>query len=98
MGDNRALTYSQSPFKDAPVHLVYIADLEKMGGDEAAKMVLAGMDTGFVAQNVYLYCATAGLNTGFRVTLHKEKLAETLKLRPTQKIMGAQSIGMPMGK
>ena len=98
MGDNHALTYSQSPFKDAPVHLVYIADLEKMSGDEAAKMVLAGMDTGFVAQNVYLYCATAGLNTGFRVTLHKEKLAETLKLRPTQKIMGAQSIGMPMGK
>ncbi len=98
MGDHRALTYSQSPFKDAPVHLVYVADLEKMGGDEAAKMVLAGMDTGFVAQNVYLYCATAGLNTGFRVTLHKEKLAETLKLRPTQKIMGAQSIGMPMSK
>lgn len=98
MGDHRGLTYTQSPFKDAPVHLVYIADLEKMGGDEATKMVLAGMDTGFVAQNVYLYCASARLNTGFRVSINKEKLAETLKLRPSQKIMGAQSIGMPLRK
>jgi hypothetical protein len=98
-GDIRALTYSQAPFKDAPVHLVFVADLEKMGvGEEAAKMVLAGMDTGFVAENVYLYCASDGLPTGFRVTLDKAKLGETLKLRPAQKIMGAQSVGLPKAK
>ena len=51
-----------------------------------------------MSQNVYLYCAAEGLNTGFRVTLDKEKLGNTLKLKPTQKIMGAQSIGLPKKK
>lgn len=98
MGDHRSLTYTQAPFKDAPVQLVYIADLEKMGEEDERKTLLAAMDTGFVAQNVYLYCASAGLNTGFRVSINREKLAEVLKLRPTQKILGAQSIGRPKGR
>lgn len=98
-GDIRSQTYTQPVFKDAPVNLVYISDLAKMGeGEEPVKMILTAMDTGFVAQNVYLYCASEGLNTGFRVTLDKEKLGKTLKLRPTQKIMGAQSVGLPKGK
>lgn len=94
-GDHRSLTYTQAPFKDAPVQLVFIADFERMGGDDERKTLLAAMDTGFVAQNVYLYCASAGLNTGFRVSINRERLAETLKLRPTQKILGAQSVGLP---
>ncbi len=54
-GDFRTQTYTQAPFKDAPIHLVYVADLAKMGeGEEGPKMVLAGMDTGVIAQNVYL--------------------------------------------
>jgi nitroreductase len=98
-GDIRSQTYTQPVFKDAPVDLVYVSDLAKMGeGEEPVKTILTAMDTGFVAQNVYLYCASEGLNTGFRVTLDKEKLGKTLKLRPTQKIMGAQSVGLPKGK
>jgi nitroreductase len=98
-GDIRSLTYTQAPFKEAPIHLVYIADLEKMGeGEEGSKLVLAAMDTGFVAENVYLYCASEGLATAYRVSIDKPKLAEAIKLRPTQRIMGAQSIGLPKGK
>jgi nitroreductase len=97
-GDNRSLTYTQDRFKDAPIHLVYIADLDKMEGDEGIKMVLAGMDTGFIAENVYLYCASEGLPTGFRVSMDKPKLSEALRLRPNQRIMAAQSIGLPKSK
>ncbi len=98
-GDFRSLTYTQAPFKDAPIHLVYIADLDKMGdGEEGSKMLLAAMDTGFVAENVYLYCASEGLNTGFRVSIDKANLAQALHLRPNQKIMAAQSIGLPKSK
>ena len=98
-GDVRSLTYTQTPFKDAPVNLVYVADLEKMGaGEEGSQLVLAGMDTGFVAQNVYLYCASAGLDTGFRVSMDKAKLAQALHLKPTQRIMAAQSVGLPKTK
>ncbi len=98
-GDIRSLTYTQvDRFKDAPVHLVYVADLAKTDGDEGRKMMMVAMDTGFVAENVYLYCATEGLNTAFRVSIDTEKLGQTMKLRPTQKIMAAQSIGLPKGK
>ncbi len=98
--DIRSLTYTQiDRFKDAPVHLVYVADLEKTGeGEEGAKMILTAMDTGFVAENVYLYCASEGLPSGFRVSIDKEKLGQAIKLRPTQKIMAAQSVGLPKGK
>ena len=99
MEDIRPLTYTQiDRFKDAPVHLVYIADLAKTDVEEGAAMLLAAMDTGFVAQNVYLYCASEGWPTGYLVSIHKDKLGEALKLRPKQKIMGAQSVGQPKGK
>jgi len=99
LGDHRQQTYTQAPFKEAPVHLVYVADFAKMGeGEESQKMTLAGMDTGFIAQNVYLYCASAGLNAGYRVSIDRPSLSQTAKLRPDQKIMGAQSVGLPKGK
>ena len=99
-GDIRALTYTQvDRFKDAPLNLVYIADLVKMGeGEEGSKLVLAAMNTGFIAENVYLYCASEGLPTAYRVSIDKPKLAEAIKLRPTKRIMGAQSIGLPKSK
>jgi len=99
-GDIRALTYTQvDRFKDAPLNIVYVADFEKMGdAEEARKMMLAAMDTGFIAQNVYLYCASENLPTCFRVSIDREKLAQAMKLRPTQKIMGAQSVGLPKAK
>jgi hypothetical protein len=98
-GDIRALTYTQDPFKEAPVHLVYVADLAKMGeADDSAKMILAAMDTGFIAENVYLYCASENLPTGYRVSIDKEKLGQAMKLQPTQRIMAAQSVGLPKGK
>ena len=62
------------------------------------KMMLASMDTGFIAENVYLYCASENLPTGFRAAIDRAKLSEALKLRPTQKIMAAQSVGLPKGK
>ena len=98
-GDIRALTYTQPNFKDAPANLVYVSDLEKMaGGEEGPKMLVTAMDTGFIAENVYLYCASEGLPTGFRVSIDKEKLGQAMKLTATQRIMAAQSIGLPKGK
>ena len=99
-GDIRALTYTQvDRFKDAPLNLVYVADFQKMGDrKEEEKMVVAAMDTGFIAENVYLYCASENLPTCFRLSVDREKLGQALKLRPTQKVVGAQSVGLPKGK
>ena len=99
-GDNRALTYTQvERFKDAPFDLVYVADFQKMGDrKEEEKMMLASMDTGFIAQNVYLYCASENLPTGFRAAIDREKFGQAVKLRPTQRVIAAQSVGFPKGK
>jgi nitroreductase len=94
--DIRALTGTQSYFKDAAINLVYVADLAKMAeGEEASKMFLAAADTGFIAENVYLYCASEGLATVFRAQMDKEKLGKALKLGPEHRIIFAQTVGMP---
>jgi SagB-type dehydrogenase family enzyme len=98
-GDLRQLTGTQSYFKEAAINLVYVADLTKMAeADEAARLLLAAADTGFIAENVYLCCASEGLATVFRAGIDKPKLADALKLRPEQKITFAQTVGLPKSK
>ena len=94
--DIRDLTSTQGYTKDAAVDLVYVADFAKMGEGEAAqKTLIAAADTGFIGQNVYLYCASDGLATVFRAGMDREKLAAALKLRPEQHITFVQAVGLP---
>ncbi|HTZ11247.1 MAG TPA: SagB/ThcOx family dehydrogenase [Candidatus Margulisiibacteriota bacterium] len=95
-GDIRVLTGAQDFVKDAPVDLVYVADLARMGkvSPQDADST-AGTDTGFISQNVYLYCASSGLATVVRGWLDRPALAKAMKLRPQQKIILAQTVGYP---
>ena len=83
--------------RQAAVNLVYVADYSKFstGKEEANKIHLSAADTGFISQNVYLYCASEGLVTVVRDMIDKPALATLMKLRPDQKIVLAQSIGYP---
>jgi SagB-type dehydrogenase family enzyme len=96
--DIRASTGRQPFVGKAPVNLVYVADFSKMGGATAEeKNLYSAADTGFISQNVYLYCASEGLATVVRGSLDREELAKTMKLRDSQKIILAQTIGYPAG-
>ena len=65
--DIRAMTGKQDFVKDAAVNLVFVADLSKMGGSsDEDKERTAFADTGFISQNVYLFCASEGLATVVR--------------------------------
>jgi SagB-type dehydrogenase family enzyme len=95
-GDIRQQTGTQSYFKDAAINLVFVADFNKMGdSDETIKMFIAAADSGFISENVYLYCASEGLATVIRAGIDKAKLGELLKLESNQKITFAQSVGLP---
>jgi nitroreductase len=59
------------------------------------KEFYSAADTGFIAQNVYLYCASEGLATVVRGLVDKPALAKPMKLRPDQKITLVQSVGYP---
>lgn len=91
--DLRALTGKQAFVKDAPLDLIYVADLSRMGGQGAD--FYAATDTGYISENVYLFCASSGLATVVRGSIDKEALAKAMKLRPAQRIILAQTVGYP---
>ena len=94
--DIRALTGTQEYVKDAPVNLIYVSDFTKLGGDDDnAKYATASAHTGFISQNVYLYCASEGLATVVRGSVDKPALEAAMKLKPEQKVILAQTVGFP---
>jgi nitroreductase len=95
-GDLRAATGAQSFAKDTAVNLVYVSDLSKTGNAASSKAEMyTAADVGFIAQNVYLYCASEGLATVVRASIDKPALAKALNLLPNQKIILAQSVRYP---
>ncbi len=64
-GDIRQLTGRQEFVASVPVNLVYVADLDRMSEASAEdKALYSAADAGFIAQNVYLYCVSAGYPAG----------------------------------
>lgn len=94
--DIRAMTGTQEYVKDAAINLIYVADYSKMGtSTKEDKDIYSSADTGFISENVYLYCASEGLATVVRGSIDRQALAKVMKLRPDQKIILAQSVGYP---
>ena len=95
-GDLRELTGKQPFVKDAPVTLVYVADLARMkDASPEDRDLYSATDAGFVSQDVYLYCAANGLATGVRGWVDRPVLAKALGLRADQRIVLAQCVGFP---
>ncbi len=94
--DLRAQTGGQPFCAQAALNLIFVSDYDKMGNlNDEQKSFYSATDAGFVSQNVYLFCASAGLNTVVRASLNRELLAKSMGLRPTQKIILAQTVGYP---
>ncbi|MFI5105706.1 MAG: SagB/ThcOx family dehydrogenase [Terriglobales bacterium] len=94
-GDLRAQTGMQDFVKDAAVNLVYVADLAKTKSSSGDRDMFVAADVGFIAQNVYLFCASEGLATVVRGSIDRPALAKAMHLRADQRIMLAQSVGYP---
>lgn len=95
-GDLRGETGRQPFVREAPLNLVYVADSAKMGkSTEEDKVLYSAADTGFIAQNVYLFCASEGLATVVRGMVDRPALAKAMKLRPDQRIILSQTVGYP---
>jgi nitroreductase len=93
--DLRAATGSQPFVGSAALNLVYVADMTKAKTSPENQAIWVPADAGFIAQNVYLFCASEGLVAVVRGMVPREALAKALKLRPEQKIMLAQTVGYP---
>lgn len=94
--DIRSVAGSQDFVPGAPVNLIYVADYEKAKfGGQSMKDVAetwSFANTGFIAQNVYLWCASENLACIVRAFADKDVIKKTLKLRPEQHFILAQTI------
>lgn len=88
----------------APVNIFYIVDRAKydlseknpdrsIGNPEVQKSYYY-TDTGFIAQNVYLFAASQGLAAWFH-NCDKVNTVNEFQLRPEQHVLFAQSVGYP---
>lgn len=88
---------TQKMMKSAPAALVYVSDFSKLKGyvgtDDHRKWFVAGTETGFISQNVYLYCAAANLNTVIIGLVDREKLHEIMQLKDHEKVVYTQTVG-----
>jgi len=94
--DIRALAGRQAFVKDAPLNLIYVADFSRISrGTNEEKEFFSAADTGFIAQNVYLFCASEGLATVVRANIDREALGKKMKFGTDQKITLSQTVGYP---
>jgi nitroreductase len=91
--DLRALTGTQAYVATAPVNLIYVS--RASGGTAADQAQAGGIQAGLISENVYLFCASAGLATVVRGSINRDALATALKLPSAQKIILAQTVGYP---
>lgn len=84
-----------APLDDAPVNLIYVADFSKHSKFSEMVIYLAFNHTGFISQNVYLYCASEGLATVVRLWFDKEALEKKLELKRDQYATLVQSVAYP---
>jgi len=98
--DIRGLTGTQDFPATAPVNLVYVSDMTRRDIKEGQEikdsdMLSSWANTGFMAENVYLYCASEGLSCVIRAMVPRDKLGPEMGLKPTQVIILAQTVGYP---
>jgi len=95
-GDIRAATGLQEFTQQAPVNLIYVAERDRMQrATEQHRDFYSATDTGFISQNVYLFCASEGLATVVLGMVNKPALTEKLGLRESQRIILTQPVGYP---
>lgn len=96
--DARRVTGLQDFVDHAPLDLVFVADHDRMKLiPEHSRSVYAAACAGAISQNVYLYCASAGLATVVRGLFDEAALASALGLRPHQHVVLTQTVGYPAG-
>ena len=94
--DIRRFCGKQGFVAKAPLNLIFVADFSKLGSrNEEKKWFYAAADTGFISQNVYLFCAATGLGTVVRNWIDRAVLSKKMGLDNEQKIILAQTVGYP---
>jgi hypothetical protein len=93
--DIRAETGMQYFVVGAPLELIYVAHGERMDIPAEERRLYASVDSAFIGQNVYLFCASEGLGSVFRGSFDQARLAKLLYLADQQFVTFVQTVGYP---
>lgn len=93
-GDHRKATGMQDYVEKAPVNLIYVGDFSRMADRGAEQMHwYTAADAAFIAQNVYLFCASEDMATVVRGAVNRDVLKQTLALPEHKHIVLCQTVG-----
>ena len=87
-GDFRKYSTMQDFAAIAPINIVLVVDTSKQERGE-----FQGYTAGAASQNIYLYCAQAGLKSVVRAGFDRENLPKALKLSANERILFVQTVG-----
>lgn len=87
-GDFRKYCTMQDFAAIAPINIVLAVDTSKQERAE-----FQGYTAGAASQNIYLYCAQAGLKSVVRAGFDRENLPQVLKLNANERILFVQTVG-----
>lgn len=97
--DLSSLTGTQDFVCVAPVNIAMVADRTKIKGKTPQGVIeTIYADTGFISQNIYLFCTSAGLSSVTRAMIDKEALAEALELSQDKTITLIHTVGWPAAR
>ena len=103
-GDSRPLAIGPGQGRmgaNAPFRLIYVVDIDKFKSagfqepglhDQEIQKSYYFVDTGLIAQNVYLAASSLGLASWFH-NCNKPELAKILKLKPHQRALFGHTVG-----
>lgn len=94
--DVRRVTGYQDFVDSAPLDLIFVADHARMKLVPASlRESYASVAAGAMAQNIYLFCASAGLATVVRAWFDRQALTQAMGLDPDHQILLTQTVGYP---
>lgn len=91
-GDFRKETGTQDFIGIAPLEVVIVANFFKSEAPIEKKFPYAYMNSGYVSENIYLYCAAENLATVARGSVDKENLSKIIGLESFQNIILVQTV------
>lgn len=83
-GDHRKSAGKQEYVWNAPLNFIYVMD---------AGILDSSVECGCIVQNVYLYCASAGLGSVVRGYFDQDELKKLLNLGDKKKVILCQTVG-----
>jgi len=96
-GDHRDNAGTHGWVRGAPLNIFIVHNLNKMRVAEEVRVGVANMDAGFVAQNAYLFCASAGLNTVVRMMIPRDEIRALMGWDENMYPSLAMTVGYPVG-